>query len=44
MNDYTFQKHDNNKLADWCKECILKLYFEGADNYLRDEVMPIIEE
>ena len=44
MNDYTFQKHDNNKLANWCKQCILKLYFKNMDDYLRDEVMPIIED
>lgn len=31
MNDYVFQKNDNYKLANWCKECILCLYFAGVD-------------
>ena len=31
MNDYVFQKNDNYKLANWCKECILELFYEGAE-------------
>lgn len=31
MNDYVFQKNDNYKLAEWCKECILELYFNGEE-------------
>ncbi len=42
MNDYTFQKYDNNVLANWCKECILKLFFTGIENFMDDDVMPII--
>lgn len=31
LNDYTFHKHDDFKLASWVKECIFRLYFEGED-------------
>lgn len=31
MNDYVFQKNDNYKLASWCKECILELYYNGIE-------------
>ena len=31
MNDYVFQKNDNYKLAGWCKECILELYYHGDE-------------
>lgn len=36
MNDYVFQKNDNYKLAGWCKDCILELYYGGeeADNII----------
>ncbi len=29
MNDYIFHKNDNYKLARWCKDCLLKLFFCG---------------
>ncbi len=29
MNDYTFQKNDNYKLAGWCRECIMSIYYDG---------------
>lgn len=31
MDDYVFQKNDNYKLAGWCKECILELYYNGKE-------------
>ena len=31
MNDYVFQKNDNYKLAGWCKDCILNLYYDGKE-------------
>lgn len=31
MNDYVFQKNDNYRLAAWCKECILELYYNGEE-------------
>lgn len=40
MNDYVFQKNDNNKLACWCKHCIINLYFKDVHNYLDDNVVP----
>ena len=31
LNDYTFHKHDDFKLASWVKECIANLYFDGRN-------------
>lgn len=42
MNDYVFQKNDNNKLASWCKWCILDLFFDENDDAMNDATMPRI--
>lgn len=40
MNDYVFQKNDNFQYANWCKQCILNLYFDGIKNPEDDNVLP----
>lgn len=40
MDDYVFQKNDNYKLADWCAESIVKLYFPDESRALDDSYMP----
>ena len=41
MNDYSFHKNDNYKLANWCKACLLELYFNGIDDPMNESVMPL---
>ena len=31
LNDYTFHKHDDFKLASWVKDCIVNLYYDGRN-------------
>ena len=40
MDDYTFHKKDNFKLANWCKTCIMDLYFKGINDPTDESVMP----
>lgn len=40
LNDYVFQKNDNFKLATWCKNCILELYFGGIGEACDKDIMP----
>lgn len=40
MDDYSFHKKDNYKLANWCKACILELYFKDVDDPTDESVMP----
>lgn len=40
MNDYVFQKHDNNKLAAWCKKCILEIYYGGIEEKIFNDIPP----
>lgn len=40
MDDYSFHKKDNYKLANWCKLCILELYFNGIDDPTAEDIMP----
>lgn len=40
MNDYVFQKKDNNRLAEWCKRCIIDIYYSGNDNADIQHVVP----
>lgn len=40
MDDYSFHKKDNYKLANWCKSCLLELYFKGVDDPTLDNIMP----
>ena len=41
MNDYVFHKSDNYKLAAWCKNCILKLFFDSSiENAMDDDFPP----
>lgn len=40
MDDYSFHKKDNYKLANWCKSCILDLYFQDEVDPTDDDIMP----
>ena len=40
MNGYVYHKNDNFKLASWCKNCLLELYFAGVENPCASENMP----
>lgn len=40
MNDYSFHKKDNYKLANWCKLCLLELYFKGVNDPTGENVNP----
>lgn len=40
MDDYTFHKKDNFKLANWCKACLLELYFKDVDDPTDESIMP----
>jgi 2-C-methyl-D-erythritol 4-phosphate cytidylyltransferase len=40
MDDYIFQKNDNFQYANWCKQCILNLYFDGIKNPEDNNVLP----
>ncbi len=40
MDDYTFHKKDNFKLANWCKNCILELYFKDVVDPTDENVLP----
>ena len=40
MNDYVFQKKDNNKLAAWCKKCILEIYYGGNEQAVFNDTCP----
>ena len=40
MDGYVFQKNDNFRLAKWCKNCLVELFFEGVDDPLADDEMP----
>lgn len=43
LNDYVFQKQDNNKLAGWCKECIIDLFFDKKEDYMNENILPRFE-
>lgn len=43
LNDYVFQKQDNNKLAGWCKECIIDLFFDKKEDYMDENILPRFE-
>lgn len=40
MDDYSFHKKDNYKLANWCKSCLLELYFKGVKAPSDESLMP----
>lgn len=40
MNDYVFQKNDNFQLCNWCKQCILNIYFDGVKNPTDENILP----
>lgn len=40
MDDYSFHKKDNYKLANWCKSCLVELYFNGIDDPTEENIMP----
>ena len=40
MDDYSFHKKDNYKLANWCKSCIIELYFSGVKDPSDENVLP----
>ena len=40
MNDYVFQKNDQYKLANWCAESIILLYFSDKEKALQETEMP----
>ena len=40
MNGYVYHKDDGNRLANWCKLCILELFFDGEEQALDPKAMP----
>ena len=40
MNDYTFQKNDEYRLAAWCKKCIMNIFFKNSDKSQLGNLMP----
>ena len=40
MDDYSFHKKDNYKLANWCKLCIKELFFKDVEDPTDENVMP----
>lgn len=40
MNDYTFQKHDNYRLATWCAKSIREIFFHNSGQVLEADIMP----
>lgn len=40
MNDYVFQKNDQYKLANWCAESIILMYFSDKEKALQETEMP----
>ena len=40
LDDYTFQKNDNYKLATWCLDSIIKLYFADESEASKENILP----
>lgn len=44
-NDYSFQKHDDNKLAKWCLESVCDLFFDGDEERMKaPSILPDFSE